>query len=416
MKRRALSALCVAVVALGAAAPAAQGAFDDPLFIMRPKPPPPQPPPLPPLPPAPPTRGVLEGPCGIAVDGAGGVYISDYYNHAVDFFGGGLAPSYPYGYTSQITPVDILDGPCGLALDGAGHLYVNDFHRGVIRFTTAPFDTGTVIAGAPLDAARPTGVTADPGSDEVYVDERDRIAVFDSAGVEQGQIGAGNLQDGYGIARSGFSGTKGLLYVPDAATDTVKVYDPTPGGVSPVQVIDGSGTPAGHFTSLRNAAVAVDDQTGEVYVTDTLMPEFSELSETVVDVFSAGGAYEGRLKYSIENALPAGLAVDNSSAAGQGRVYVTTGNTEKAAVYVYPPGAATSAAVPLPGPASVASPAAPAPDGALGAAVAGAAIPAPTSSTSVAAGTSATAANRAQAHRHHHRHRRQGAKGGRRKR
>jgi hypothetical protein len=344
------TALAVAATGLGPAAPFARGAADDPLFLVRPAPPH-----VKDLPPLPPTRGVLEGPCGIAVDAAGGAYVSNYYNDSVDVFGGGLSPFYPYGYSGQIRPIDSFDGPCALALDGSGDLYVNDFHRSVVRYTSSPLGAGTVVAGAPLDAARPTGVATDPAGGDVYVDERTRVAVFDSGGAELGQVGAGDLEDGYGIARSGYPATEGLLYVPDAATDTVKVYAPIVGLEDPVAVIDGSGTPAGHFTSLRDAAVAIDDQSGQVYVTDVVAPELSEASETVVDVFDSGGTYEGRLKYSLESALPPGLAVDNSSTATQGRVYVTTGNTESAAVYVYPPGAATGEAVPLSRPAAAPS-------------------------------------------------------------
>jgi hypothetical protein len=56
------------------------------------------------------------------------------------------------------------------------------------------------------------------------------------------------------------------------------------------------------------------------------------------------GAYEGCLKYNVVDGEPPGLAVDNSAQAIQGRVYVTSGNTELASVYAYPPGAATGAA------------------------------------------------------------------------
>jgi hypothetical protein len=70
----------------------------------------------------------------------------------------------------------------------------------------------------------------------------------------------------------------------------------------------------------------------------------------VVYVFSSAGVYEGRLKFSIDDALSPGLAVDNSSGGTKGRVYVTSGNSEVASIYVYPPHAATSAAVGLPKP------------------------------------------------------------------
>jgi hypothetical protein len=336
-------------VGISAAAPIARAAFDDPILIFKPKFLP-LPPPAPPAPPIPPPAGSFEDPCGLAVDVGGDIYISDYHHDVVDVFGptpfsGVNGPTLPY--VGQLTEVDPLDGPCGLALDGAGNLYVNDFHRNVTRYTVSPFDTGTVIAGAPVDSTHPTGVAVDPATDLAYVDERTHLAVFDSSGAELGQIGAGSLLDGYGVAVSRFPATAGRVYVPDAVSDTVKVYESTLGSTVPVATIDGSGVPGGHFVSLRNSVVAVDDTTGEVYVADDLQPAYSEQEETVIYVFAPTGAYEGRLKYSVESARPPGLAVDNSGGPTQGRVYVTSGGTELAEIYGYGPGSATSVAMPL---------------------------------------------------------------------
>jgi hypothetical protein len=308
----------------------------------------------------PPPLGNFEGPCGLAVGASANLYVSNYYHHTIDLFGPNVGKIYPYGYVAQLTGEDPLDGPCGLALDSSANLYVNNFHRNVVRIA-AGFGAATVIAGVGagpgLEAARPTGVAVNKTSNDVYVDERTQVAVFDSSGAAKGVVGLGSLEDGYGLAVSGYSATAGLLYVPDAGSDTVKIYSPEPPlpTTAPVAEIDGSGTPLGHFVSLRNSAVAVDNSTGEIYVADVLEPEFSELSESVIYVFSSAGTYEGRLKISIENALPPGLAVDNSGTATQGRVYVTSGNTELAAVYAYPAHAATSAAVPLAKPAAPAA-------------------------------------------------------------
>lgn len=177
VRRASLGVLCALALGLGAAP--AQAAFDDPLYVYRPVLAPP------PAPRIPPPAAEFEGPCGLAVDGAGNFYVSDYYHHTIDLFGPGLA------YGGQIVGVEPLDGPCGLALDAAGNVYVNGYHRSVIRFGATPaFGAGTVIAGAPLDASRPTGVAVDLVSGDVYVNERDRVAVFDSAGVAKGKSAA----------------------------------------------------------------------------------------------------------------------------------------------------------------------------------------------------------------------------------
>jgi hypothetical protein len=338
-------ALCLVV---GAQPPLASAAAGDPLFIMRPEPPKPFNPPIPP------PTGVFEGPCGLAVDGNGRFYVADYFHHTVDVYSPGTA------YLTQLAGEDPLDGPCGLAIGPAGNLYVNNFHRNVIRFgDSSSFGAGTVLAGAGVDPTHPTGVAVD-SSGTVYVNERDRVATFDSAGTEGEPIGVGSLADGYGVAVSGYPATAGYAYVPDAATSTVKVYDPATSRTTPVAALDGSGTPLGHFVSLRDAAVAVDDVSGTVYVVDDLTPAYTEGHEGVVYAFDSTGTYLGRLKYGIETALPAGLAVDNSSLPSQGRVYVTSGYTELAAVYAYAPGSAGAAAVSLPGASPTGSPAAPA--------------------------------------------------------
>jgi hypothetical protein len=371
INRAMLGVLCGAALLVGIGVPTAQAAFDDPLFVVRPTPTPPPSDEAPePPPPIPPPAGNLEGPCGLAVGASANLYVSNYYHHTIDLFGSNIGKKYPYGYVAQLTGVDPLDGPCGLALDSSANLYVNNFHRNVVRIA-AGFGATTVIAGAGagpgLEATRPTGVAVNKTSDDVYVDERTQVAVFDSSGAAKGIVGLGSLEDGYGLAVSEYPATAGLLYVPDAGSNTVKVYSPEPPEptTAPVAEIDGSDTPLGHFRSLRNSAVAVDNSTGEIYVADVLEPEFSELSETVIHVFDSAGGYEGRLKISIENALPPGLAVDNSGTATQGRVYVTSGNTELAAVYAYPAHAATSVAVPLPKPAAPA--ALPGPGSSLGA-------------------------------------------------
>ena len=338
-------ALCVALLGL-VAAPAAWAGPTEPIWAYSPEPPPPPAPP--PVNPIPPPNGFLNGPCGLAVDGTGDFYLADHNHHVVDVF------SPTHAYVGPLEGLESLDGPCGLGVGGAGQLYVNEYHRSVREFGPAPgFSPGAVLSGAGVDSAHPTGVAVDPASGDVYVDERTYVGVYDSTGapVEEGgqplRIGLNNLEDGYGLAVSAYPGTAGYVYVPDATTDTVKVYDPAaPDKSDPVQTIAG---PPGGFTSLREAAVAVDRVTGEVYVLDDLQPTDTESPHALVEVFSSSGAYEGHLKYEVIDGAPSGLAVDNSAESTQGRVYVTSGNTQPAGVYAYRPGAATMA-VPLPGP------------------------------------------------------------------
>lgn len=321
--RACLAAACASLAIVALAAPA-QAAVDPVYVFFAPK--------AGQLGVVPPGSG-FNGPCGLAVDTAGNLYVSDYYHRTVDVFGSTPTPA----YKTQAKEVDPLDGPCGLALDSTGKLYVNGYHRNVVRYTPSGFPPGTgTTYGSPLqiDANHPTGVALS-SADVVYVNDRTRITAYSSAGAQLEEIGLGNLGDGYGLASAA-----GRLYVADAATNTVKVYEPLTSTTTPVTAIAG---PPGGFRSLVDTAIAVDRVSGDVYVADRTGSHFAERPESTIQVFDSAGAYKGHLKYNVVDAAPVGLAVDNSFTVNQGRVYVTSGNTSDASVYAYPPGAATSA-------------------------------------------------------------------------
>ncbi|HWO16448.1 MAG TPA: NHL repeat-containing protein [Solirubrobacterales bacterium] len=284
------------------------------------------------------------------MDSDGRFYVADHYHDVVDVF------NFTTAYITQLAEASPnTAGPCHLAVDSGGDLYVNNYHRGVLRYTPSVYPPVSVPptdygSGTPIgDAEHSTGVDVDTASGNVYVDNRDHIAVYDSTGAplldggDPLQIGLGTLGDGYDVAVSAF----GRVYVPDAADNTVKVYDPAIDADNPVDVIDGSATPAGEFVSLRDSSVAVDRGSGDVYVVDNLQPTHTEQPQGIVHVFASAGAYKGHLKYNIVHGAPTGLAVDNSATATQGRVYVTSGNTHNGGIYAYPPDAATNI-TPLP--------------------------------------------------------------------
>jgi hypothetical protein len=328
-------------------APAAPG--DPPLYLFAPRPvlnhqlePPP--------------TGYFNNPCGIAVDNVGRLWISDYYHRGVSIFkSDGAALANKEGFLGQPlaewnkpeSHTGAVDDPCGLAFDPAGSkVYVNNYHRNVVSFPeTGPFGAGpgTVIA-----AGEATGVAVNRSSHDVYVTKRDRVSVYESDGTSLLDLGVGELGDSYGVAISRYGPTEDYVYVPDASDNTLKVFDPGTSTTEPVEEIDGSETPNGKFISLRDAAVAVDDFNGDVYVTDNLQPANTESPVAAVYVFDDEGNYEGHLRRNVFDGGPTGLAVDNSTtprypAGTQGLVFVTTGNTHESGLYAYPPEAATTA-------------------------------------------------------------------------
>ncbi len=318
MRRALLAMCCTALIALGAATPALGAFAFVPTIATTPK--------VQPV-------GYFKGPCGLGVDSTGRLLVSDYYHHTVDLFN---VNGSTLTYQSQLADVDPLDGPCGLALDSSDDLYVNDFDRNVVKFDPSPsFGAGTTLAGVGVDDAHPTGVAVDPTTGNVYVDDRTYITGYDSSGnqlmdgLNPLKIGEGTLGEGYGLTVDG----SGRIFVADASTDTVKVYVPAISKSAPQLTIAG---PSGGFTSLQHAALAVDwSYTGNLYVIDDLQPTHTEEPAAQVEVFSSAGSYLGVLSHMVVDALPAGLAVDNSK--NFGNVYVTSGNTDQAGIYGYGP-------------------------------------------------------------------------------
>ncbi len=122
-------------------------------------------------------------PAGLAVDGAGNVYVADPYNNAIRKIAPGNSVTTlaggQYGHADGIGAAAQFDHPYDVAVDGAGNVYVADNQNDSIRKIT-PAGVVTTVGGAAAQvgdadgvgtAARfygPAGVAVDSGGD-VYV-------------------------------------------------------------------------------------------------------------------------------------------------------------------------------------------------------------------------------------------------------
>lgn len=277
----------------------------------------------------------IEGACGVAVaPSSQTLYVSDYYRRAIDAFnlsGGFLESQVLFGGDPQAEH----DSVCGLAVDAAGDLFGAELHQAVLALP------GEDV----VDPGPSTGVAVDEAGN-LYVDDRTYVAVYE-APVTPGEapaskIGLSNLVDAYGVA---VDSKLGLVYVADAGTDTVKVFEPASEPVEPASEI--GGPPGSGFTSLKDAALAVDTSAGEgkghLLVIDDVDPG-AESPAAAIDEFNAAGSYLGSLQGRVYGGLgeqrngpifgePSGLAVDPES----GDLYVTTGNSVKSNLLKYGP-------------------------------------------------------------------------------
>ena len=101
------------------------------------------------------TSAELNGPTGVAVDGAGNIYIADSSNHVIREVSKStgiintVAGTGGAGYSGDGGPATSaeLAGPGAVALDGAGNLYIADYDPGVVRMVDAATGVITTFAG-----------------------------------------------------------------------------------------------------------------------------------------------------------------------------------------------------------------------------------------------------------------------------
>jgi hypothetical protein len=319
--------------------------------------------------------GNFEDACGVALAPQSSLffegqflYIADYYHDKID------ALASHHGYTvpleGEITIHEVApgNGPCGLAVDSWGDVFVNSWHEDVLMFTPSGLP-GTNSPNSHTEYTRTTldGESTDTGvavvgqkacgfceeEQLVYVDTRTAINEYEITENSQiprvttfvQTIGSNPSAEYYGVGVSTFPATNGFIYVADASTDTVKVFNPAVSTTAPVEEIDGAGTPQHGFDYLGESTVTVDDNPespsyGHIYLMDNLQRNVTEHPEVAVDEFNSHGSYRGQISHWIapegEPPVPTEHWLTASDPNGlvigqEGNVIVSSGNDEGSA-------------------------------------------------------------------------------------
>ena len=307
-------------------------------------------------------------PFGVALDSTGNVYVPDAGNHTIRKITGAGLVSTLAGLPGAAGSADgtgaaaRFNNPSGVAVDGAGNVYVADADNHTIRKVTAAGVVSTLAGSAGFvgstdgtgAAARfnyPSGVAVD-GAGSVYVaDAGNRtIRKITAAGVVTTLAGlagnAGSTDATGSAARFSYpSGVAvngaGVVYVADASNQTIRkittagVVTTLAGSTGNAGSTDGTGV-AARFNYPGGIAV---DGAGNILVADTRNDALRKITAAGVVTTLAGSAGSGSAADGVGQyagfSYPSGVAVD-----GAGNIYVadTFNNLIRAGVIRIPGG------------------------------------------------------------------------------
>ncbi|WP_295793774.1 putative Ig domain-containing protein [Mucilaginibacter sp.] len=261
----------------------------------------------------------FSNPAGIAVDGAGNVYVGDGTNNLIrKITPGGVVTTFAGSTAGAVNGTGVaakFHTPRGLTFDASGNLYVADYSNNLIRKIT-PAGVVTTFAGSGVaGAVNGTGTAASfNGPFSIDIDASGNLYVADSgnnliriitpAGVVGTCAGSGaaGALNGTGIGAS-FSTPFGVavdaggnVYVADGANNLIRKITPaglvsTYAGSGVAGSVNGTST-AARFSSPHGIAI---DKAGNMYVADYG-------TNLIRKAITTG--------YIINAALPAGLSFD----------------------------------------------------------------------------------------------------------
>ena len=295
-------------------------------------------------------RAQFDYPLDVAVDSAGNLFIADYWNHRIRRVGPSgaistIAGSSKQGFSGDGDPAVTaqLRGPAGVAVDGAGNLFIADSGNDRIR-RVDPSGVITTIAGTgasgfsgdgdPAVTAQlrgPAGVAVDSAGSLFIADSgNDRIRRVDPSGVITTMAGMGapgfggdngSAVDAQLFIPAGVAvDSAGNLFIADSGNDRIRRVDPS-GTISTI-----AGTRQRRFSGDNGAATQArlhapfglaTDNAGNLFIADYLNHRIRRVDptgtiSTIAGTGERGHSGDGGPAVAARLNFPDGLAVDSA--------------------------------------------------------------------------------------------------------
>lgn len=292
----------------------------------------------------------FNNPTGVAVDGAGNVYVADSKNNLIRAItSAGVVTSFAgsgaIGAINGTSEVASFNNPSAVAVSNAGNVYVADSKNNLIRMIT-PAGVVTSLAGNGLAGLangagtaasfnNPLGIAVD-GSGNVYVADTgsNLIRLITPAGTVTTLAGSGAAGSANGVGTTAsFNNPTGIavdsagnVYVADKGNNLIRMITSigvvsTLAGNAGAGFVNGTGLAA----SFNNPTGVAVTSLGNVYVADSLNNRIRVVTPDLMVNTLAGTGTKGVANGATSSAsfgAPSGIALSSA-----GNVYVAdTGN------------------------------------------------------------------------------------------
>jgi hypothetical protein len=163
--------------------------------------------------------------CGVTVDPTGNVIVGIYPGNVSKY----TPVANPVTNTDYTESMAGVNGPCNVAADSEGNVYAASYFGGVTRYSALQFGSPSA-EGTLIDPAGTT-LAVDPSTDDLYVDEGERVAQYSSAGSDSPGtllgvapgVGGESISFSAGVA---VNATSGNVYVSDNGHGRIDILGP----------------------------------------------------------------------------------------------------------------------------------------------------------------------------------------------